>query len=277
MVSNRNLFAVILLGLVLCALFWAALIWNTTEVDWNYTYYPATRALIAFQSPYQQAPLFFAPAWSLVPLIPFALVPANIGGALFFVFSVLGFAYLGYRAGCTPIGIAFFLLSAPVANCIQTGNIEWIPLLGAFISPPIGLILLSMKPQATIGIILFVLIMASKQGFLNLLRVSLPTVVLLAISCLFYGCWFLRIGGASIAAAEFAIRLWPYGVPIGLACLYLAVRRQEIHFAMAASPPLSPYTILLTWSGFVLSFARSTKAMALVSIASWILWILFRY
>jgi hypothetical protein len=262
--------------LVLGVLFWIDYKNNPYAIDWIYTYYPATRGLLALQSPYQQTPYFFAPVWSLIPLIPFVLLPFDIGRALFFVASVLGFAYLGYRAGCTPMGIAALLLSAPVANCIQTGNIEWLPLLGSFLPAPVGLIFLSMKPQTTIGIILFVLFSAYKKGFRSLIWACLPTVILFMLSCLFYGWWFLRTNAIYGAGGIFILRLWPYGVPVGLACLYLAIRRRQIHIAMAASPLLSPYTILLTWSGFVLSFAKSTKAIVLVSILSWIFWIAYR-
>jgi hypothetical protein len=264
------------LALILGVLFWVDLTRNANVVDWNFTYYPAARALIALQSPYTQAPLFFAPAWSLLPLIPFVFFSPAVGGALFFVASLLGFAYVGYRAGCTPIGIAALILSAPVANCLQTGNVEWLPLLGVFLPPPIGMVFLSMKPQTTIGIMIFLVYQASKQGFWQVVRVCAATIVLFVLTWVAYGWWFLRIGGAFTAAGPFVIHLWPYGIPIGLLGMALAIRRKDTPFALAASPFLSPYTILITWSGFILSFARSTKSIVLMSLLSWVFWIAFR-
>jgi len=274
-IRNQKIIAVVVLIIALCVLFWFALKKNTASVDWYYTYYPATRALNERKSPYVEAPLFFAPVWSLIPPIPFALLPYDIGRALYFVCSLVGFAFLGYKAGCKPVGIACFLLSAPVANCIQTGNIEWLALLGAFMPAPIGMVFLSMKPQSTIGIIIFLLIIASKRSLREVLYVLLPTTLLFLTSFLIYGLWFLRFQSAFLAADDFVIRIWPFGIPAGLVCLFLAVRRQKIDFAFAASPLLSPYTILITWSGFILSFARSTKAIALVSGISWVLWYAF--
>lgn len=264
--------------LALALLFWTALTRNTSPVDWQATYYPAARALLELGSPYARAPLFFAPVWSLFPLLPFAIFTVDISGALFFVVSLLGFAYLGYRMGCSPVGILALLLSAPVFNCIQTGNIEWIPLLGAFLPAPLGLVLLSMKPQSTLAIMAFIAVgVVQKQGMKKLVLAATPTLLLTLLSWAVFGPWFLRIGGAFDAAGVFVLSVWPYGLPVGLFLLYLAIRRHRLDYAVAASPLLSPYAILLTWSGFVLSFAKSTRAMIVVSVLSWALWLGFRY
>ncbi len=263
---------------VLGVLFWFAYSRNTATIDWYYSYYPATRALIEFRSPYENNPYFFAPFWALIPLIPFAILPYDIGRALFFVVSMIGFAYLGYRAGGKPFALVAFLFSAPVANCIQTGNIEWIPLLGIFMPAPLGLVFLAMKPQSTIGIIIFVLVLILlEKGLIETIKTIIPAVSLFIISVLLYGTWFLRTSDIFAAGGPFIVSAWPYGLPIGIFLLVLAIKRKELCFALASSPLLSPYAILLTWSGFILSFIRSTKLVILISLASWVFWILHRF
>lgn len=272
----KNGLAVMVLIASLVILFYAALTQNKYAIDWKATYFPAARAFISLRSPYVDAPLFFAPVWSLIPLAPFALFPSEVGGALFMVASLVGFALLGYRAGCRPAGILALILSAPVANCLQTGNIEWIALSGIFMPAPVGLVFLSMKPQTTIGVILFILISSLRKGLKETLKAIAPVGALLLLSVWLYGPWFTRAGGAFDAAGSFVIKAWPYGAPIGLGLLYLASRKGRIDLALAASPWLSPYTILITWSGFVLIFARSTKFLVLISVLSWVIWFVFR-
>ncbi len=257
-------------------LFWMAYIKNTATVDWFYTYYPATKAFIEGRSPYENNPYFFTPVWALIPIIPYVIFPYDVGRALFFVISILGFFYLAYKAGGKPIGVLGFLLSAPVTNCIQTGNIEWIPLLGIFLPAPIGIILLSMKPQSTIGVIFFIFWNELRKSPLNALIAILPSGLLFIVSWLIYGPWFLKSSSIYKAGGSFIVSAWPVGIPIGLGLLWLAFRRKEILLSLASSPLLSPYAVLLTWCGFLLSFIRSTKWMLLVSIGSWIFWWLFR-
>jgi hypothetical protein len=44
---------------------------------------------------------------------------------------------------------------------------------------------------------------------------------------------------------------------------------------MMASPFLSPYTILLSWSGPVAAFSASTIEMVTVSIGTWVFWAIY--
>src|SRR5574341_753033 len=122
--SRTHMLAALLMLVLGGVLFFAILARNPYGVDWHYTYRPATLAVLRGETPYNGDILFFAPPWVVVPLIPFAILPEDIGRSLFAVVSGAMFAVIAYRLGVKPLGLLAFLLSAPVANCIQTGNVE---------------------------------------------------------------------------------------------------------------------------------------------------------
>lgn len=269
--------AAIILLATLSILFHTAQTRNVS-IDWPNTYYPAARSLLQGRNPYQDVPIFFAPPWTLLPLIPFALFSIENSTPLFFVFSLLAFAFLAYKMRCSPVSAVAFLLSAPVICCLSSGNIEWLPLLGAFLPAPIGIVFLAMKPHLTIAVIALLLARAyRRRGIMGVTVALLPILALFLLSLLLYGPWFLRIFGALDIANGFVFTAWPWSLLPGLLLLILAIRRNRLEYALAASPLLSPYAVLSTWSGFVLSFARSPRRMLIVSISSWLLWLAFRF
>jgi len=120
-------------------------------IDWRLTYRPAALALLSGANPYDpavapEAPFFAAP-WGLLPLLPFAFLPAELGRGFIMLGGLLVFALIAYRLGASPAAMALFLLSPPVVHCIVNANIEWIPLAGLALPPPVGLFFLAVKPQ----------------------------------------------------------------------------------------------------------------------------------
>jgi hypothetical protein len=266
----------VLLGLGV-AIFFVVLAQNPFAVDWHFTYRPAALAMAQGKSPFTEVELFFTAPWSLIPIIPFALLPEAIGRSLWFVLSIAMFAFVAYRLGGKPAAVLAFLLSAPVANCIQTGNIEWLVLLGYVLPPQIGLIFLAMKPQSTFVAILYYVVEAwRKGGIREALRVVWPAALIGLLSLLLYGLWPLKAAQIFEPAGVFNVSIWPQGIPIGLLLAVQAFRSRKPEPAMMASPFLSPYTILLSWSGAVAAFAASTVEMVTVSVGTWVFWLVFR-
>lgn len=253
--------------------------------DWYHTYYPAARAFLRLENVYQAVPIYFAPPWTLVPLIPFALLPIAAARALFFIAGLFGFSWLAWKINPQPAAVLSFLFSAPVACCLIQGNVEWLPLLGLLMPPQLGLIFLAMKPQTTIAVMVYVIWKAYRQhrqngrleGLAGALATMLPTICLFLASWALYGPWFLRIGGAARAATWTVITPWPWLFPLGLALLYLSIRLDHRPYALAASLLLTPYAIPTTWSAFMLAFIRSKRGMFVASLASWIGWLVYRF
>ena len=250
---------------------------NPFAVDWHYSYRPAAVALAEGKSPFAEVPLFVTAPWSLIPIIPFALLPEDIGRSLWFVVSIAMFAFVGYKLGAKPIALMALILSAPIANCLQVGNIEWMVLLGFILPPQIGLIFLAIKPQSTFVAVLFILVENWRtKGFIEVLKIVWPTAALGILSLVLYGMWPLKAQIAAPTAGVFNISIWPQGIPIGLLLALRAFRDRNIKPAMMASTFLSPYTILLSWSSAVAAFANSTVEMVTVCLGSWVFWIIYR-
>jgi hypothetical protein len=271
--GRRTLLAAgLLLGLGI-AVFFAALTRNPIGVDWHYTYRPAALAMAQGKSPFTEAPLFFAAPWVLIPVIPFALLPEEIGRSLWLVLSIGMFALICYRLGGKPITLLAFLLSAPIAHCIQVGNVEWIVLLGFLLPPQVGLIFLAIKPHNTlVAIIYFVVEAWRKGGIKEVFRITWPVALISLLSLLMYGLWPLRAGGTFSPTGVFNISMWPYGIPMGLLLVLWAIRDRNQKAAMAATPFFSPFVILLSWSSALAAFSDSAVEMVVLSIGSWIFW-----
>lgn len=265
---------VIVLGAV--ALFGLAKIFPRLEIgmDWEQTYRPAALAMARGESPYSVS-IFYAAPWSVIPLIPFALLPKNIGNLTIFLLGLFAFAYISYKLGAGPGSTTIFLLSASVVGCLIFGNIEWMPLLGLILPAPIGLIFAVIKPQVGIGIVIywFVHTLRSK-GIWETFKVFLPVTIVTLISFWMFGFWpmlFLKtLEQSENSVLDYNTSLWPQGAFIGLWLLYKAFKKEEPETAFAASPFLSPYALQFTWVSVLAGLIKKPREMLLVSLGLWI-------
>jgi hypothetical protein len=221
-----------------------------------------------------EAPFFAAP-WGLLPLIPFALLPAEIGRAMLLLISMIAFAYTAKQLGASLIGIAAFTLSPPVVHCLLNANVEWLPLLGFVLPPQIGLFFISVKPQTGFVVGLFWLVEAWRNGgWREVIRVFAPVTLMLLLSFLLYGLWPFRFGGVLGIAQNFNASLWPLSLPVGLALLVAAIRTRKAEYAMPASPCLSPYVLFHSWSSAVVALSARTPELVAAVIGLWVVVIL---
>ncbi len=239
-------------------------------VDWTTNYRPASLALLRGESPYT-VELFFAPPWSLLPLLPFAVLPVQVGRVALFIVALLSFAFTAYRLGASPLGVAILMLSPPVVHCLLNANIEWIPLLGFVLPPQVGLLLITAKIQTGWVVGLFLVVEAWRKGGLReVMRISWPLMVAFLLSCLFFGLWPLHLPNVMPLATDINASFWPYSIPVGLALLVASVRKRDIRLAMPASPCLSPYALFHTWSAAVVALVASTAELAAAVAGLWI-------
>src|SRR5689334_13486496 len=200
-------------------------------LDWIENYRPAALAVWQGASPYAIHHFFAAP-WTLIPIIPLALLPYAMGRWCLFVVGLCTFAYLAYRLGARPLTLAFFLLSYPVLADLSNGNIEWLAMLGFVLPPQIGLIFVLIKPQIGIGIAIYWLIEAYQQGgTLQAVRISLPLIIVTLLSFLIFGFWPLHFLDTLAMARKietnnsiyYNASLWPFGLMIGLGLLGISL------------------------------------------------------
>jgi hypothetical protein len=205
-----------------------------------------------------------------------AVLPENIGRGLLFVASLAAFGYTAFRLGGKPIALAMFLISPPVLHCLLNANLDWLPLLGFILPPPVGLFFLAVKPQVGSVVALFWLVEAWRRGkWKETFRVFGPVTAALILSLLIYGWWPLNMLKATEYTLWWNASLWPWSIPVGLVFTALALWRRKINFAMVASPCLSPHVLLHSWSGALVSVVDSTKGTVVAVIGLWLL-VIFR-
>lgn len=245
-------------------------------IDWRLTYRPAAVAFLHGKNPYDteispDAPFFAAP-WGLLPLLPLALLPVEIGRAFLMVMGLAAFGAAGYRAGAKPYTVALFLLSPPVVQTILNTNIEWIPILGFVMPPTLGLFFVTVKPQTGFAVGLWWMFEAwRKGGIAQVIRTFAPVTIAYLISFAFYGFWPLGMFNVLNYGRDFNASLWPQSIPIGLVLLVASIQKQDVRYAMPASPCLSPYVLFHTWSSAVFSFINDPAQMTAIVLGLWIL------
>ena len=255
---------------LLAAAVLAAVLFLPPGIDWQNTYRPAALALLAGRSPFD-VEIYFAAPWALLPLLPFALLPAQVGRGALFVLGLLAFAYTGSRLGAKPVALAAFLLSPPVLHCLLNANIEWLPLLGFVLPPQIGLFFIAIKPQIGAAVGVFWLVEAWRRGGpKEVVRVFWPVSAALGISFLLFGLWPLRFQQTIALTQSYNASLWPLSIPVGLALLAAALRRRSLRPAMAASPCLSPYVLLHAWVGALAAILELPLETVVAVLGLWL-------
>ena len=145
--------------------------------DWQYTFYHAARMLLTGHNPYL-VPTFNNPPWTLLPLIPFALLPESIGTTFYFVFSVLAYAFVAHKLQARPLAFVAFMLSSPVLYGLYRLNIDALVLVGFVLPAPIGLFFVMMKPQMGMAMAMYWLVQAWKTGGIKKVALTFGPVVI---------------------------------------------------------------------------------------------------
>jgi hypothetical protein len=232
--------------------------------DWYEWFRPAALLFLHGGNPYDLAEFHNAP-WILFILIPFALLPYQVGRTVWFLASLLGFAHIANKLKAKPLGLVLFLTSYPVFVCLFVGGLDWVPMLAFVTPPPISLLFAAMKPQVGIGVALYWLWFAWRlNGWRVVLRWSLPTLLLLAASFAFYGFWPLTFLGKESNPVN--ISLFPYLVPLAL---YLQFQKSK-RAAIASGPLLSPYLNVLSLATPLSAVLDRPKVLLFLWIWLWL-------
>jgi hypothetical protein len=264
--KKAQVLLVILCGIILIGLATAYL---PQGVDWHLAFRPAALNLLAGRSPYEVNGFFNAP-WAVLPLLPIALLPENLGRAILFLVSMLVYAGVARRLGATKLSFLAFLFSPPVIHGLLNANIDWLAMLGFVLPPQIGLFFLATKPQIGLGAAVYWLAdIWRRKGFRQVVLVFSPVTIAVLVSFLLFGLWPLRFGQE--IDLWWNASLWPASIPVGITLLVAAIRKRKLEYAMGAGPCLSPYVLLHAWAG-ALAALVSLQWETLAAVAG--LWIL---
>jgi hypothetical protein len=238
-------------------------------VDWHGAFRPAALEIIHGRSPYN-AEGFFNPPWTAILLVPFAVLPENVGRAALVIAALATYAYVAHRFGASKLVIGFLLISPPVLHGILNGNIDWLAVLGVVLPPWIGLFFLMIKPQVGLAVGVYILLISWREGgIIKVVKTFAPSGLALAASIAVFGPWFLAI--PPVSEIRLNASFWPLSLPIGLAWLVASVRKTQIRYSLIASPFLSPYMLLHSWVGALLALTPLTYEFIAVVTGLWIL------
>jgi hypothetical protein len=243
-------------------------------IDWHEAFRPAARAVLDGQSPYTVEKFYAAP-WGLVPLLPMALLPEEAGRGILLAASLVSLTIVAHRLGARPITTAAFLMSPPVLHGLLNANIDWLAMLGFVAPPQIGLLLVTIKPQVGIGLVVYWLVQAWRQGRVpQVIRVFWPLTAVSGVSFILFGFWPLRFGQIIDYSRSFNASLWPTSIPIGLVLLVAAIRRRDARYAIASSPCLSPHVVFHSYAGVLACLLSMPIETIVAVIGLWVLVIL---
>lgn len=263
-----------MLGLLLLTILPMLYAWLPGGIDWLNNFRPAALAVLQGESPYT-IPGYYNPPWTVLPLIPVAMLPLAWSRAVWFLVSLAGFALLVRRLTDQPISILLFLTSAPVFHCLYYGNIDWIAMLSLVTPAPLALVLASVKPQVGIGVIVYLLVESWRVGGpRGVARAVLPLMLLLGASFLVYGFWPHHI--QELGAAFWSISPFPWLVPVGVLLLGWSVHKMEIRSGLAAGLCFAPYFALSSLSTLLVPLLERPKVLATAWAITWLGFILIR-
>jgi hypothetical protein len=270
-INSKNFLKIFLLCSLALVILLTSAIYLPEGIDWRDTYRPAAQALLAGHSPFS-VDIYFAAPWVLLPLLPIALLPVNIGRGVLFLIGMIAYAYTAYKLGATIVTLVVFLLSPPVVHGLLNSNIEWLSLLGFVMPAQIGLFFILIKPQIGFAVAIYWLIEAWRSGGIReVLRVFLPVTIALLVSFAIFGFWPARFQDTLNLTRSYNASLWPGSIPVGIALLVAAIHRRKIRFAMGASPCLSPYVLLHAWSGALVALVNQQVEFIGAVVGLWIL------
>jgi hypothetical protein len=240
-----------------------------STTDWHGTFYPAAQEVWHGRSPFNVTTFLSVP-WTIVPMLPLALLPERAGSAALFLASLLTYIFVAHRLGARGAWIAVFLAAPPVIHSLLIGNIDCLSLLGFVLPPQVGLFFVLMKPQIGLAMALYWLVEAWRQGGpRQVVRVFAPVVLLLGLSLLVFGNWTATRTVDPVDSYWNTSR-WPWSIPIGLVLVALSLRDSRQDFAMAATPFLSPYVAYNSWVGVVAALVPRKLELSLAVLGMWI-------
>ena len=224
--------------------------------------YPAGEAVWDGENPYIAAPKFYNPPWMLLVLAPLSLLPIYPARWLWMVLGMFGYLLAFQRFSFNKSTIVLLFLSPFIYFDLGIGNCEWMVLLGATIIPAWGAWVVILKPQASI--VLLGLWIKQKDWL-----VLLPIIVLGAL--FIFGLYNLP----DTKEMSWSADIWPYGIPVGFILAYMAFKKDNILYALAAAPFLSPYVAVQGWIYVLLPMTKNNRVLSVGVMLSWVAVMMF--
>lgn len=252
------------------------------SADWYVSFDPAARGVYSGHWPYEN-PGYRYPPWAVLPLLPMVLFPPDFAHGLMVVTTALILIYIAWRLHAQPLAVAAFLLSPTAVGILLVNNLDPFAISGIFLPPVWGLFVLVIKPQVGLGVMLYYLFQTWKnERFWGVVRTFAPMIIAYSISVAFFPIWVTRM--LENPSNSWNRSLFPYAIPLGLFIMWLAIRRKNPYFALAASAFLTPYLTFYSYIAVQIALLhedvekviRRDVLQIILSIFLWVIMLVFR-
>lgn len=270
-----RVFAIRLLGAMLLigyAIMFAG-VWSRVGIDWNRFFYPYSVAVLHGQNPFAWHDGLFIP-WVLALTVPFAMLPPKLGVAAFFAFTLASYIFIARKMGAKELALVAFMFSAPVSTQLLILNVDVFVFWGFVLPPPLGIVLLLIKPQVGGVFALYLLLQAWRTGGWRKLGLAIaPTAVVIGLSFLIFGNWVAsQYAGASLALQQFwNTSLFPLSLLAGIPLVVLALWKGTKRAAVSATVLCSPYVTLPSWGAVLLASLPNDLLTVVLAVVSMLL------
>ncbi len=211
-------------------------------VDYVHFFSPALHT----SEPYE-VPGFYNPFW-VFAAVWFSELFGAYKLAAWVVLNLCCYVWVCVRMKMPLWTVVPYLVFSGALMSVYVGNVEGIVALGLVLPPPVGIILLMMKPQIGMAVAAYYVLSAFiYSGWKKAAQTLVPVLVLFALSFVFYGDWFFK-PLELIERGYNTIFYFPIGVPVGIALIVAGVSRRNIGYALMAIPFTAPYMIFHTWA-----------------------------
>ncbi len=193
------------------------------------------------------------------------------GGIAVFFLNLFSFVFVAFRLRAKLPAVLMLALSPLMVYALYFDNIDWLVLWGLILPPPIGLFFAALKPQAGIGIAIYWAYQAWREGgWRRVVTTFAPLAIVFALTFPIFGIW-TRETSDHLLTNPWNKSLFPWSVPVGALVLYLAIRYKKIAASTSASPFLSPYLNMGTWTLTYMGLLDNTWLMTTAFVVSWLL------
>jgi hypothetical protein len=238
---------------------------NFIPIGWDFKtfFLPAGEAILNGQNPYSVEG-FYNPPWLAAFFVPFALIPESIAWIVYFSLSITAFVLALRRLKLRPFCILLIMASSFVFYSLWYGNIDGFVLLGATLPPWLGIWLLLLKPQMSIGLVVLWAYSALLTSWKKFLLVFGPP------GLVYFVCWIIGVHPAALPIHQtWNIQAWPWGLLFGVALIWLAIQHNDPVLGLSASPYISPYAAPQTWMVTLLPATRIPAVLVIGILLSW--------
>ena len=242
------------------------MIWS----DWRMAFWPAVQAWLSGHDPYSGG-MFLSPPWLLPLIAPFGLLPPAWGAVGMNVVALSGLIALSARLG-KPWVVLLVGVSSVFMYVILDANVEGYVLWGLALGGPVGLLLLSVKPQVAMGVAVIWSIQAwQKSGWRGLLKLLLPTAICGGLFTIFYPQWIGAALGAQRQSGATDVNLWPWLLPVAGGLMIVAVVKLRQEWAALATNLATPYFRLHSYIGALALIAAEMPWLGAIAVlGSWV-------